>query len=175
MKLVRWSRFTWDLKKLPDYEPKNMTSYVIRPAVREEEKLVQSVIFAAFSLDTTWGDAFKSVRGFIETQLTQSFATSSTPAMVITHGTRIIAASGLNTEEAAVTHLISGPCVLSEYCNRGLGTALLYESLKTLKKCGLSQAHGVTKAGIPISKFLYTKFEAKSEEFERDQLMVAAQ
>jgi ribosomal protein S18 acetylase RimI-like enzyme len=166
MKLVHWKRYLWDLKKLPDYEPQMSSSYVIRPAERDEEKAVQNVVSTAFSLDMAWGDSFKAVRGFIETQLAQTFLSSSTPAVVITHGTRIIAASVINNEENAVTHLISGPCVLSEYRSRGLGTTLLHESLKQLKKCNLSLATGVSKDGVPVSKFIYSKFGSTTEEFE---------
>ena len=49
------------------------------------------------------------------------------PALVITHGQRIIAASAICTDADAESNLISGPCVLVEYCNRGLGTALFSE------------------------------------------------
>jgi predicted N-acetyltransferase YhbS len=55
------------------------------------------------------------------------------PALVICHGQRIIGASALSTEMDAENHLLSGPCVLMEYRNRGLGTALLYYSLKQLR------------------------------------------
>ena len=45
-----------------------------------------------------------------------------------------------------------------EYQNRGLGSALLYYSLKQLKNSGLEQANAVTKDNVAAAKFLYPKF-----------------
>ncbi|MEO7723486.1 MAG: GNAT family N-acetyltransferase [Chthoniobacterales bacterium] len=45
-----------------------------------------------------------------------------------------------------------------EYRNRGLGTALLRESLRQLRAAGLYRATGFTKGNAPAAKFLYPKF-----------------
>jgi ribosomal protein S18 acetylase RimI-like enzyme len=171
MKLVRWKRFTWDLSKLPpEHEPQLPSSYTIRAATRDDEKAVLSVIYTAFGLDTAWGDSFKMVQGFIDNQLSSSFLHRAVPCLVVTHGTRIIAASALNTSDDAPCHLISGPCVLNEYRNRGLGTALLHESLAHLKTAGLQRACAVCKENVPASKFVYPKFGSTSTEFDFDTL-----
>ena len=49
MKLVRWRRFIWQLAKLPPATAALPAHYTLRSATREEEKLVQRVIFGAFS------------------------------------------------------------------------------------------------------------------------------
>jgi ribosomal protein S18 acetylase RimI-like enzyme len=171
MKLVRWKRFTWDLAKLPpDHGSHLPTHYTVRPASREEEKTVRNVIFTAFSLDSAWGDSFKQVRGFIESQITSSFLHRAVPCLVITHGVRVIAASALNSGDDAYSNLISGPCVLAEYRSRGLGTALLHESLMHLKNAGLDRAHGICKDLVPASKFVYPKFGSTTIEFDFDEL-----
>lgn len=171
MKLVRWKRFTWDLTKLPpEHEPHLPSHYTVRAAARDEEKTVRNVIFTAFGLDSAWGDSFKQVRGFIEAQLASSFVHRAVPCLVITHGVRIIAASALNTGDDALTHLISGPCVLAEYRNRGLGTSLLHESLLHLKTAGLDRCSGVCKEHVPASKFVYPKFESVISDFDFDEL-----
>jgi ribosomal protein S18 acetylase RimI-like enzyme len=171
MKLVRWKRFTWDLTRLEtDHEPNLPSYYTVRAAARDEEKAVRNVIFTAFGLDSAWGDSFKQVRGFIESQLTSSFLHRAVPCLVITHGVRIIAASALNTAEDAPSHLISGPCVLAEYRNRGLGTALLHESLLHLKTAGLDKCNGVCKENVSASKFVYPKFGSATSDFDFDAL-----
>jgi hypothetical protein len=171
MKLVRWKRFTWDLTKLaPDHEPHLPSHYTVRAAARDEEKTVRNVIFTAFGLDSAWGDSFKLVRGFIESQLSSSFLHRAVPCLVITHGVRIIAASALNTSDDAPCHLISGPCVLAEYRNRGLGTSLLHESLLHLKTAGLDRCTGVCKEHVPASKFVYPKFGSTAADFDFDAL-----
>jgi ribosomal protein S18 acetylase RimI-like enzyme len=174
MRLVRWKRYTWDLAQLPKFEPRIASYFTIRTASRDEEKTVRSVIFAAFGLDTAWGDSFKSVRGFIESQLTSSFIHKAVPCLVITHGVRIIAASALNVNEDAPTNLVSGPCVLSEYRSRGLGTTLLYESLMHLKTAGLAKANGICKDAVPAGRFVYPKFGSVTTDFDFASLMASS-
>ena len=95
------------------------------------------------------------------------------PGLVLTHGPRIIAASVLNTEVDADSHLVSGPCVLSEYCNRGLGTALLHASLLQLREAGLTKAAAITKENTAAGKFVYRKFGAESASCEYSPALVA--
>jgi N-acetylglutamate synthase-like GNAT family acetyltransferase len=158
MKLVRWRRFTWDLSKLPVQECPLPAHYNLREASREDSRAVHTAISSAFSQDTAWSDTFITFRDRLDQQIDEAFEREGIPALVITHGQRIIAASALDTELDAETHLISGPCVLIEYRNRGLGTALLQASLQHLKRCGLPRVHGICKDTAPTSKFVYPKF-----------------
>lgn len=174
MKLLRWKRFAWDLAKLPDFESRLTSAYSIRSASRDEEKTVHHVIFTAFGLDAAWGDSLAHVRGFVEAQLASSFAHRAVPCLVVTHGTRIIAASALNVSEDATSHLISGPCVLSEYRSRGIGSALLHESLEHLKTAGLRTAYGISKENVPASRFIYPKFGSTNSEYDYNALMASS-
>jgi predicted N-acetyltransferase YhbS len=158
MKLVRWKRFTWQIKLLPPLEEKLPSRFITRPATREEAKAVVHVVMTAFSLDSTWSDTLNLFRDRLEMQLDLAFQRETFPALVITHGPRIIAASVLSTEMEADSNLVSGPCVLTEYCNRGLGSSLLHASLKQLSEAGLERAAGITKENSTACKFLYPKF-----------------
>ena len=74
--------------------------------------------------------------------------------LALRHGLRMIGASILIPDPAAGNHLTPGPCVLMEYRNRGLGTALLEESLRQLRDAGLvpcRRAHEKQRAGREIS------------------------
>ena len=158
MKLVRWKRFTWDLTKLPPLEKSLPAHFTFREAAREEAKVVHAAVMTSFTLDSGWSDVFNLFRERLEMQLDLAFQRESLPAIVITHGVRIIAASVISTEIDGESNLISGPCVLSEYGNRGLGTALLHQSLKFLQKAGLDRASGITKENVTACKFVYPKF-----------------
>jgi N-acetylglutamate synthase-like GNAT family acetyltransferase len=171
MKLMRWRRFIWDLTKLPSLEYSMPTHYHLRVATREELRLVSPVISSAFSLDTAWSDTFFTFRERLDQQLEQAFARESIPALLVTHGQRIIGASALNTDMDAETNLISGPCVAVEYRNRGLGTALLHASLKQLKNAGLPRAKGICKDTAPATKFVYPKFGSTDEPHELEPLV----
>jgi predicted GNAT family acetyltransferase len=166
MKLVRWTRFTWDLSKLPTEAEMLDSHYAIRPVAREEEKAVRAVIGSAFALDMNWSDTLKEIKGWLETRLDEMFERKTVPCLVLTHGARVIGASALDPSIDSECHLISGPCVCNEYRNRGLGTRLLYQSLSALKEAGFESARGVTKANVPVAKFVYTKFGATGEPWE---------
>jgi predicted N-acetyltransferase YhbS len=166
MKLLRWTRFTWDLSKLPPLDRTLPEYYYIRTAHRDDEKSVSNVIFSAFSLDSAWSDALQIFRERLQMQIEQIFERAHLSGVVISHGQRIIAASVLTTEPSADNHLLSGPCVLMEYRNRGLGTALLYHSLKQLQAAGLERVHGVTKENVVPSKFVYPRFGSISTPYD---------
>ena len=158
MKLVRWKRFTWNLTALPPLATNLPDYFLVRGVSRDEEKAVAHVVFTAFTLDTTWSDTLKIFRERLELGVHAAFARENVPAIIVAHGPRIIAASVLSTELDAENNLISGPCVLPEYSNRGIGSALLHHSLKQLSEAGLNTAHAVTKENVPAAKFVYPKF-----------------
>ena len=166
MKLVRWTRFTWDLASLPPLAVALDRRYTLRAASREEETLVIGLIHRAFSMDSGWFDQYVVFRDRLQLQVRQSFEREHIPAIVIAHGTRIVAASALSSEIAADSNLLSGPCVLAEYCNRGLGSALLHESLVQLAHGGLHHAHGISKENTLASRFVYSKFGSTATEWE---------
>jgi hypothetical protein len=172
MKLVRWKRFTWDLTKLPPLENSLPAHFTFREAAREEPKVVHTVVLTSFTLDSAWSDALKLFRDRLEMQIDLAFQREAMPAMVITHGTRIIAASVLSTEIDGESNLLSGPCVLSEYCNRGLGTALLHQSLRQLRKAGLDRASALTKEHVTACKFVYPKFGSTSLAYDYEPQLI---
>ena len=173
MKLVRWKRFTWDLTKLPPLAHPLPDQYIVRPAARDEAKLVSHVVFTTLTLDSAWCDTLKLFRDRLAANIDLAFAREPAPALVIMHGQRIIAASVISTEPDAETNLISGPCVLAEYGNRGLGTALLHHTLDHLRTSGLERATAVTKDNVPACKFVYTKFGSTSVACDFAQAMAA--
>jgi hypothetical protein len=173
MKLVRWKRFTWQIDKLPPFDQTLPAHFVIRPATREEARGAAHVALTAFSLDSTWSDTLNQFRDRLEMQLDLAFQRETVPALVITHGPRIISVSVLNTDPDADSNLVSGPCVLSEYCNRGLGTALLHASLRQLAEAGLVKAYGITKENTTSCKFLYPKFGSVSASCNDAPVMAA--
>jgi ribosomal protein S18 acetylase RimI-like enzyme len=166
MKLVRWKRFTWDLTQLPATESAPLHPYTVRAAFGDDSEAVAKIILSAFTLDPAWSDTFANIREWLSNQIVAAFEREAAPAVVISHGQRIIAASAMSTDVEADTHLISGPCVSMEYRNRGLGTALLYHTLSQLRQAGLRKVQGITKDGISATKFVYPKFSSTAEDYE---------
>lgn len=159
-------RFTWDLSKLPAAKSELESHYHIRTATSDDENAVRSVISSAFSLDMDWSDMLKSLRDHFEAQIDKVFTEKEAPCVVVLHGSRIIGASAYDLNKDAENHLLSGPCVLSEYRNRGIGTLLLQRSLQALREGGLDKAYGVTKYNVPAAKFIYPKFNSTSTSYD---------
>lgn len=172
MKLVRWKRFTWDLAKLPTPAPPLVDRYGIRPAFPEDREALLTVVTTAFTLDSAWADTMATVREWLIAYINSAFEKEASPAVVITHGQRIIAASAISTDSEADTNLLSGPCVSMEYRNRGLGTALLYHTLVHLRQAGLAKATGVTKSNVPVAKFVYPKFGSTEVDHEFEPALI---
>jgi len=175
MKLVQWTRFSWDLARLPEIEPGLDPHYHIRPATRDEEKTVHDVIFSAFSLDMDWADTLKRLSRRFEGEIDEVFSHKlhrEVHCLVITHGSRIIGASALEVGKESENHLISGPAILNEYRNRGLGSELLYRSLLALREAGVEHAFGVTKSNVPAAKFIYPKFNSSNTPYDLELQLV---
>ena len=159
MKLVQWVRFTWELDKLPTLSAALPAHYFLTSANRGDEKELRAVIERSFVQDTSWGDAIHEVNSMLNGWLERAFEPEKSGiCLALRHGLRMIGAVILVPDPTAGNHLTPGPCVLMEYRNRGLGTALLEESLRQLRAAGLSRAAGLTKKNAPAAKFLYPKF-----------------
>ncbi len=173
MKLSNWIRFTWDLTQLPSFENPLPEHYEIGPATAEDEKELRKIISSSFVLDPMWSPELQEVTEKIEAWLERAFVSPACIFLALRHGTRIIGASVISTEAEAEMHLIPGPCVSMEYRNRGFGTRLLEQALSRLREAGLREAAGLAKENLPVSKFLYPKFKARSSPFEFTPLVPA--
>ena len=165
MKLIRWLRFSWDLARLPA-GPEIDSHYRIRPAERAEQETVRAVIHRAFTLDPEWANVLNQTLARIDSLLGGIFHHHDVTCLIATHGSRIIGTSPLLISDENEKHLLSGPCILIEYRNRGIGSALLHRSLAVLREAGLARANGVTKENTIAAKFIYPKFGSTSAAFE---------
>jgi ribosomal protein S18 acetylase RimI-like enzyme len=173
MKLSNWIRFTWDLTRLPSFETTLPEHYEIGPATADDEKELRKIISSSFVLDPTWNPDLQEVTERIEAWLERAFASPACSFLALRHGTRIIGASVICTEADADMHMIPGPCISTEYRNRGFGTRLLEQALSRLREAGLGEASAVAKENVPVSKFLYPKFDAKSAPYDFTPLVPA--
>ena len=164
MKLERWTRFSWDLGGFTPVYPEIDSRYSIRIATVEDERAVRTAVLSTFTLDSHWNYILRHLSDRFESSLDLVFErgdrrhSGDLPCLVVTHGARIIGASALNTWPEAENHLLTGPCISMEYRNRGIGTALLAQSLLFLKAAGVKLAAGLTRQNTPTEKFLYAKF-----------------
>jgi len=167
-------RFTWDLTKLPEAPASPGAAHQIRPVLREEAATARHVILSSLALDTSWNDILKTMQASLEAKLDSIFDAKEPQCVVITHGSRIIGASAYDIVPESENHLVSGPCISNEYRNRGLGVALLYGTLSTLKESGLAKAHGLTRLNVAASRFVYPKFGSTSTPFDFEPQLATA-
>ncbi|HZC35384.1 MAG TPA: hypothetical protein VE242_07210 [Chthoniobacterales bacterium] len=169
MKSVGWLRFTWEAKLLPETSYIIEEPYSIRRAFRSEKSQVWAVIKSCFAQDGCWNDVVTALIPRLHHQFEEKFGHHrDIDCLVITHGNRVIAVSLVNVDIEAENHLSSGPCITSEYRNRGFGSLLLKESLLLAAKAGSPLIYGVTRATGPAAKFVYPKYEGKPSPYFPD-------
>ena len=163
-----WKLFSWNLATLTE-EPQPLPhGLLLRVAAKAEEPIIQSLVTRSFSTDAQWTGSYSRIADSLQDRIHEAFRSQPSPALVIHHGPRIIAASCFSTETDADNHLYCGPCVLPEYRSRGLASTLLLESLRLLKNMHIHVARGVCKEGTTASKFVYPKFRSVSDVYDTE-------
>jgi hypothetical protein len=158
MMLSFWVQFTWDLKKLPAAAPKLDPRYTVEAASQDDRPLLLAAVTRSHSMESAWSDDLTGRIKLAEEIVNTGFVAGEVSFIAIKHGSRIIAASAIRDAGDKVSNLPLGISVLNEYRCRGLGTFLLYESIRRLGDRGLEQVRVVTKKGVPADRFLYPKF-----------------
>ena len=158
MKLSVWVQFAWNLSSLPKDAPKIDPRYVAEAAVLEDRALLGAAVHRSLSMEPAWSDDLAARVKLTDEILQSAFPAGEVAFVVIRHGARIIGASALRDAGDQISSLPLGVCVLNEYRCRGLGTYLLYDSLRRLRDRGLKEVRHVTKKGLPADRYLYPKF-----------------
>jgi GNAT superfamily N-acetyltransferase len=166
MKSVGWLRFTWQAKLLPETSYIIEEPYSIRRAARPEKSQVWGVIKSCFAQDACWNDVASSLLPQLHHEFEEKFAHHrDIDCLVISNGNRVIGASVINIEIDSENHLSTGPCITSEYRNRGFGSLLLKESLLLAAKAGCRLIFGVTRTTSPAAKFVYLKYQGRPSPY----------
>ena len=155
-----WLRFTWNAASL---EATPAGSDLIRRATREEGEEVLRVLLLSLSMDSAWNDSFAQAERYLSEAVARIFNAAEPLCLVIPKGNRMIAASLLDPLPEAPFHLVSGPSVLMEYRNRGIGSRLLHASLHALAEAGVAVPSGITRDKMVAAKHVYPKFGGTSE------------
>jgi GNAT superfamily N-acetyltransferase len=153
-----WNLFHWKTVTLAD-RPQLGEPFSVRPACYDEKEMVKQVALLSLKMNTEWHDATMNASNAIHEAVKRAFIDNNTPScLLIAHGHRIIGVSILDMRPEAPYHLLSGPWVLTEYRNRGFGSALLHASLEQLANQGITEVSGVTRGNTTSSRFVYPKF-----------------
>lgn len=158
MKLSTWVQFSWDLAALPKEVPKIDARYAVESASLDDRPLLSAAISRSLSMEPAWSDDLTTRTKLADELIDVAFPAGEVAFVSVKHGARIIAASAIRDVGDQISNLPVGVCVLNEYRCRGLGTYLLYDSLRRLRDRGLKQARLVTRKGLPADRFLYPKF-----------------
>jgi predicted GNAT family acetyltransferase len=153
-----WVQHSWKLAELPVEVPRLDARYQIESATLEDLNLLMAVMTSSFAMEPFWASDQGSRVKLAEEIIRTAFPAGEVAFVAIKHGSRIIATAAIRDSGDKVSNLPLGVCVLNEYRCRGLGTILLYESLRRLRDRGLDNARVVTKKGLPADRYLYPKF-----------------
>lgn len=171
--MISWLIFEWKTSGLPKSEAP-FKPLILRPAEKAEEDGVAKAIKSAFSMDSMWGDVSRPLAEKLAVDIEAAFSQPEPSCVVLVHGSRVIGASVLSESQDAQSHLLSGPCILHEYRNRGLASALLGASLEFLGKKEIPVVRGLTRANSITARFVYQKFGGVSHSFNGDPLKLKA-
>lgn len=155
-----WLRFTW---KTSGIGALPAGGDLIRHAAREEGDDVLRVILLSLAMDSGWNDSLAMVEQYFKAELARIFNAENPLCLVLPKGNRLIAVSLLDPSPEAPFHLVSGPSVLMEYRNRGIGSRLLHASLAELGERGIAAATGMTRAKTVAATHVYPKFGGSGE------------
>lgn len=167
--MISWICFEWKTSELPITEG-SIAPILHRPAEKDEEQTVGKTIFSAFALDAAWSDVGYALKKKIDANVEWAFGSSQPSCVVLLHGSRIIGASVIDLDPHAENNLLTGPCILHEYRNRGLGTCLLRASLAFLHEKDIEVARGITRANSIAARFIYPKFGSTMKPCSIDPL-----
>ncbi|MEI8292667.1 MAG: GNAT family N-acetyltransferase [bacterium] len=170
--MISWICFEWELASVELILP-SVPPLVLRPAQTDEENTVLKVLLDAFAMDTAWGDISRRIEEGMGRYAGRAFEHPEPSCIVALHGQRVVGASLLDADPDAGNHLLSGPMILHEYRNRGVGSGLLAASLVFLRDKGLSKVRGVTRANSTVSRFVYPKFSSLQTPYNQDPLLPA--
>ena len=161
-----WVRFTWKINSISEIFNAESSSDLIRPAAKDESDKVLDVIMHSLSMDSAWNDSMMKVDQYLRDAVSRIFDQEEPLCLVIAKGNRFIAASLLDAAADVPSQLLSGPVVLVEYRNRGIGSRLLHASLLALKDRGLTSICGVTRINTIASRYVYPKFGGVAESIQ---------
>jgi ribosomal protein S18 acetylase RimI-like enzyme len=120
----------------------------------------------SLSMDPAWNDSVMKVDLYLREAVSRIFSQEEPLCLVMPKGNRFVAASLLDPSAEDFGHLVSGPAVLVEYRNRGIGSRLLHASLLALKERGLDVASGVTRVNTIASRYVYPKYGGVAESIQ---------
>jgi GNAT superfamily N-acetyltransferase len=143
--------------------------YQLGQAVPADADALFTAMERAYTMEQAWGLEVKERINFLSHTVAGALPTGEVTFIILKHGTRIVAASGIAETHSCQRQLVTGVCVQDEYRCRGLGTYLLHESLRQLKEHGATTAKALTKRGVAAEKFLYSKFGAERVPLPQNQ------
>ena len=165
MRMLEWVRFTWDLNDLPTEPVRKEPRFRVRPAERGERANTVLLIKRAFAMDSDWLDGQIEAFQWIDPQLTKAFEQKEVPCLLLCDGQRAVGASLLDLDAESESHLLTGPCISSEYRNRKLGTLLFDASLRHLKELGMGRVHAIAKKRCTATRYLYPRYGAQIRDY----------
>ncbi len=158
-----WQRFHWNLDKGLIESGPEQPPFIFRAAEAADLDAVLKAVSSALLMERAWTGTGTEFSAKLDERCEKAFEGDMPACVVVQHGSRIIGASVLNPAIDASAHLVTGPCVLHEYRSRGLGSALLQQSLERLYRDGLRRVTALARVNSTAARYVYRKFGGVSE------------
>jgi GNAT superfamily N-acetyltransferase len=171
---LEWVKFSWDPGVAAGADAPLDALLTLRGAEEADQDGLRKAVQSGLLLDPEWKHDLPAILRTITARLDRLFTDEDNHCTVVCHGKRVIAMSLMDARAESPGHLVSGPLVLPEYRNRGIGSALLRSSLAELATRGVAQARGLVPRNSLAARFVYPKFGGVAEECPGPPLETAA-
>ena len=154
---MQWVRHTWDLTRLqvPSAIP---SPYDMRPARANESDLVLRLVLDAYASDPIWQPLLAGIAERMTERIDTTIGNTDCAYLIAHRNGEAAAVSGVAEQHRTDQNLLTGICVAPAHQRRGLGTALLAQSLLWLRGRCLREARVYTEAGSLADEKIYRLF-----------------
>ena len=161
--ISQWVRYTWDLSR-PSRETFDIgmpSEFTVRAGTPAEAETIHRVVIKAYASDPIWLPTLAAIEQRMRARIDETISSSSSIYLLVEYRGSVVAVSGIAESHATDQNLLTRICVLPDYQRRGVGRALLLESLLWLRERGLRTAQVYTRQGSLADRKMYPLFGSR--------------
>lgn len=160
-----WVKFTWQLDQIPERDlPMLPAGYDLRIVGTGHFSELLQIVVGAYNTEPVWNKIIHEITIRMKERIGNTLGQAQNKYLAIFHTDQIVAVSGVCQYHWTNQNFLTGICVSKNHQRQGLGTYLLYNSLKTLHASGLTYASVYTETGSLADIKIYPLYQSKRIE-----------
>lgn len=155
---TKWVRFDWPLSGR-DFEVSVADGYRLRAALSDDLSAIRRVVVTSYASDAVWAGKTDAIEQGVGGRIRERISDPGAHFVVAEQDGRLVGLNGVALTSPTKMNFLTGICVDPAHQGRGLGAALLGQSLVWLRDQGLESATVTTDAGAVAAR-IYERFDA---------------